>query len=82
VGVLLRFEGVEMGRKAKKRFVVSGNEAVFRGSVQHLRAGFPGEEERPAARAEFELFAKTTKLASTESKRLDTIEWDWNQGWE
>ena len=43
---------------------------------------FPGEEERPAARAEFELFAKTTKLASTESKRPDTIEWDWNQGWE
>jgi hypothetical protein len=35
-------EGPEMGQKAKKRFVVSGNEAVFRGSVQHLRAGFSG----------------------------------------
>lgn len=43
---------------------------------------FSDEEEQPAARAEFELFAKATKLVSTESKRLDTIEWDWNQGWQ
>jgi hypothetical protein len=42
----------------------------------------PGEEERLAAQAEFELFAKTTELASAESKRPDRIEWGWNQGWE
>jgi hypothetical protein len=71
-----------MGHRAAKKYAASGNEAVFRGSVQHLRAVLPGLEERPAARAEFELFAKTTELTRTESKRPDKIEWGWNQGWE
>jgi hypothetical protein len=72
----------EMGQTVKEKLVASGNEAVFRGSVQHLRAVLPGVEARPAARAEFEPLAKTTELARTESKRPDKIEWGWNQGWE
>jgi hypothetical protein len=30
----------EMGQRAAEKIVLSGNEAVFRGSVQHLRAVF------------------------------------------
>jgi hypothetical protein len=31
----------EIGQRAAKKFVASGNDAVFRGSVQHLRAVCP-----------------------------------------
>jgi len=42
--IIFRFALLEVGRKAKKKLPPSGNEVVFRGSVQLLRLHFSDGE--------------------------------------
>jgi hypothetical protein len=69
-GVLLS----KSGMFCEEKIAESGNEAVFRGSVQSLRSLFPGMEKRRNARAEFGLHPKKTKCAASESNRSDSVE--------
>ena len=63
------------GRRGKKEPAASGNETVFRGSVQPLRAVFPGRGERPGPRIESGLLRVESENRFCESNRPDRVEW-------